>query len=1087
MKRFVTTILLALSFLSLLHAAPVDQQRARTVAVNWMMTRGGSEYSTISVSDVYPFSREGVVTHYIMNLQPDGFVFVAGDDIAAPVLMYGAHGRYDGMTLPPALAEMLDLYAGDLVKDVRNGLSQPSAIAGLWQELSQEGTAQRGFFKGGGNSIASVSPLLTATWNQTTPYNLDCPAVTSGGSGGHVYVGCVATAMAMIMHYHGHPSTGVGSHSYTHPTYGLQSADFGNTTYNWAAMPNSVSTSSSTAAKAAIAQLSYHCGVSVDMNYSPSGSGANTSDARDAFVNNFRYKSSAQYRSRSSYGTTTWTSLLVDELDHSRPVMYRGSEQNGSGGHAFIVDGYNGTDYFHFNFGWGGYLNGYCYLNDITPGSNEFSYWQGMITGIEPLANVAPTLAAPANQATEQCVTPSLSWNAVQGAISYRLQVSTSAAFSSTLYDNASLTSTSVSIPSLAPGVRHYWRVNVTSGAGTSPWSTAWSFYTREVTITPSSPTTFCEGGSVQLVGSTGTGVTYVWSRNSVPIASATQSTYTATQSGNYTLAILDNGCATYSDPVTVNVTPLPIAEITSPNSANICQGQSITLSATQAGGYTYQWRLDGTDLPGATGPVLSVANSGLYDVVVTSAGCVSTSTPVTIAVYPADPDAFVWTGAVSSEWSTNGNWDSPCALPGSGDNVTIPGNVTPPSSIPSLTLNNLTVNHPAGIALGGSLVIDGVLNLQSGSISLGDHDLVISASGSITGVGTARHIITNGNGVLRQLGIGSSGRTGAVLYPVGAMAGSYTPVTLANSAASNSFGVRVKAHVLSNGSFGTQVAAGVVDRTWVITAGSGQSDVSLMFAWTAAEELSGFNRAQCFVSRNDAGSSWDALQTPGATQGSGQVSRMISGITTFSQMGLPYAIGSEGTLYPVELINFAASLTDSSVRLDWSTVNEVNNFGFRIQRRGANITDWQDAGFVAADVSSVDLHSYAWIDPTPLPGSSEYRLAQVDLDGTVHYSTVLTVGAHAALPASLSMVYPQPLRSGDNASVTLSAHTDAALRLSLFDMLGREVQTLFEGSMPGGSSRVISLPTAGLRPGVWFLRLAVDNASQLRKFSIIR
>ncbi len=1086
MKRFVTTLLLALSFLSLLHAAPVDQQRARTVAINWMLTRGGSEYAALSVSAVFPVSREGVLTHYIVNLLPDGFVFVAGDDIAAPVLMYAAHGSYDGSTVPPALGEMLDLYAGDLVADLRDGLSQPAHIAGMWQELSAEGAAQRGLFKGGGMGIASVSPLITATWNQTTPYNQDCPVATSGGSGGHVYVGCVATAMAMVMHYHGHPATGVGSHSYTHSTYGVQSADFGSTTYNWAAMPNSISTSSSSTAKAAIAELSYHCGVSVDMDYSPSGSGANTSDARDALVNYFRYKSTAQYRWRSSYGTTTWTSLLVTELDNSRPVMYRGSEQNGSGGHAFIVDGYNGTDYFHMNFGWGGYLNGYLYLNDITPGSNTFTYWQGMITGIEPLANVAPTLASPSNQAQNQCVSPSLGWNAVPGAVTYRLQVSTSAAFSTTVYDNANLTSTSVTLPALTAGSRYYWRVNVVSGAGTSPWSTVWSFSTREVTITPSGPTVFCDGGSVQLSGSTGAGVTYVWSRNGFPISGATQSSYVAMETGDYSLAIIDNGCVTHSTPVNVSVIPLPIAEITLPSSPNICQGQSITLSATQMGGYTYQWRLDGNDLPGATGPVLSVSTSGLYDVVVSATGCVSTSTPVTIAVYPADPAVFVWTGAVSDDWSTTGNWDSPCATPGIGDDVTIPSGVAPPASIPPVTLNSLTINHPSGVSLAGPLVIDGTLNLQNGSLYLGDNDLIISAAADITGVSAAHHVVTNGTGMLRQMDLGTSGRSGAIDFPVGAANGSYTPITLANAASSNSFAVRVTEHVLTGGTFGTPVASGVVDRTWHIAAGSGQSDVSLLFAWTAAEELNGFNRTQSFISRNDAGASWDALQTAGAAQGSGLITRMISGIITFSAAGLPYAVGSEGTLFPVELISFSAAHDGGIVRLQWQTVNEVNNYGFGIQRQHDG-GDWTDADFVPASASASDVHEYEWCDRQPLTGIAHYRLAQTDLDGTVHYSHALTVGTASAGAAAIDAVFPQPVRSGTPVHVTLSSGSDDALRLVLCDMLGREVRTVFDGVMTAGASREFAIPSSDLQPGTWFLRLTGSSGTRLQKFSILR
>ena len=72
MKRLATSLFLSIFFLTILHAAPVDSDRARTAAVNWMLARGGGEYASLSVDGVFPFSREGVITHYIINLAPDG-------------------------------------------------------------------------------------------------------------------------------------------------------------------------------------------------------------------------------------------------------------------------------------------------------------------------------------------------------------------------------------------------------------------------------------------------------------------------------------------------------------------------------------------------------------------------------------------------------------------------------------------------------------------------------------------------------------------------------------------------------------------------------------------------------------------------------------------------------------------------------------------------------------------------------------------------------------------------------------------------------------------------------------------------------
>jgi hypothetical protein len=113
----------------------------------------------------------------------------------------------------------------------------------------------------------AVKPLLKTTWDQGAFYNDSCPYDNTAKK--RVPVGCVATAMAQTMKYWGYPSKGVSSTSYTHATYGLLKANFGNTTYNWLAMPNKV-----TAPNSEVARLMYHCGVALNMNYGPDGSGA---------------------------------------------------------------------------------------------------------------------------------------------------------------------------------------------------------------------------------------------------------------------------------------------------------------------------------------------------------------------------------------------------------------------------------------------------------------------------------------------------------------------------------------------------------------------------------------------------------------------------------------------------------------------------------------------------------------------------------------------------------------------------------------------------------------------------------------------
>jgi len=227
----------------------------------------------------------------------------------------------------------------------------------------------------------AVAPLITTTWSQGTYYNTSCPS-DAGGPDGHALVGCVATAMGQVMNYWNYPTMGTGSHSYVHSTYGTLSANFGATTYGWASMPDPGGASSY---NTALATLLYHCGVSVDMGYGPTGSGASTAQVATSIQTYFGYASSAQYINRSSYTESGWNNILIAELDAGRPMQYRGQ---GSGGHSFNCDGYQGTDYFHFNWGWGGYADGYYYLSNLNPGGSTFTDGQAAIIGIQPGSTV---------------------------------------------------------------------------------------------------------------------------------------------------------------------------------------------------------------------------------------------------------------------------------------------------------------------------------------------------------------------------------------------------------------------------------------------------------------------------------------------------------------------------------------------------------------------------------------------------------------------------------------------------------------------------------------------------------------------------
>jgi hypothetical protein len=169
----------------------------------------------------------------------------------------------------------------------------------------------------------------------------------------------------------------------------------GNTTYEWSAMPNSLD--SLTGPNRAVATLMYHCGVSVAMDYGlidakgASSSGAHPEAVAEGLPKYFGYSSTTRLVWRQGYTNAAWIALLKAELDAKRPMEYHGF--GGESGHSFVCDGYDNNNLFHFNWGWGGVLDGYFSVDMLNPGAGNigsgdgtYNSGQGAIIGIQPAA-----------------------------------------------------------------------------------------------------------------------------------------------------------------------------------------------------------------------------------------------------------------------------------------------------------------------------------------------------------------------------------------------------------------------------------------------------------------------------------------------------------------------------------------------------------------------------------------------------------------------------------------------------------------------------------------------------------------------------
>lgn len=356
-----------------LFATHVDIATAVNTARNFYYSALNINAATKDIPEVVStenYFSGNILTYYIVNFSNKGYVIVSSDDEFYPVIGYSDEANLNPADIPPAMRWWLDMQAAESEKSPDPQSAYSKSIRNAWEKLSN-GNMNKS------HSKTLVAPLLTSRWDQGSGYNYHCPEYPSG-PGGRCYAGCVATTMAQIMYYHKYPEQGTGSHYYNHVHFGSLGANFEETTYDWAAMTNVLNANS----MESISTLISHCGLSVNMNYSPLGSGASSSNVEEALKNHFGYSNRLKYLEKSDYYNDQWNQMIIDNLEMQLPVYYSGS--GSAGGHAFVCDGVKDSCYFHFNWGWSGSANGYFYLSNLNSGNGNFSSAQAAVMNIAP-------------------------------------------------------------------------------------------------------------------------------------------------------------------------------------------------------------------------------------------------------------------------------------------------------------------------------------------------------------------------------------------------------------------------------------------------------------------------------------------------------------------------------------------------------------------------------------------------------------------------------------------------------------------------------------------------------------------------------
>lgn len=359
MKRLI--LIFAFFSAIALFGEPIDENTAYKIALNIQKAKNAL-HSTIGEQPelVYKCVPQSIVPphdetayYYVFNYGDKGFVMISGDDRALPILGYSNEGGFNPDKIPSNARKWFEGYEEQIKTAVELNIQPDENLMQKWENVlnpeKRRDMPQR-----------IVSPLIKTTWNQYPYYNDLCPYDDEVGK--RTVTGCVATAMAQIMKYWEYPETGVGSKYYTHKKYGKLSANFGETTYEWDQMPNSIDSENTP-----IATLMYHCGVSTNMNYGTAESGGSSASVYaviNALQTYFKYRATMEI-TRQKYTDYEWVTMIKNEIDLGRPIFYVVSE-NYYFRHAIVADGYDEDGLIHLNYGWGGVANGYYAINDIS-------------------------------------------------------------------------------------------------------------------------------------------------------------------------------------------------------------------------------------------------------------------------------------------------------------------------------------------------------------------------------------------------------------------------------------------------------------------------------------------------------------------------------------------------------------------------------------------------------------------------------------------------------------------------------------------------------------------------------------------------
>ncbi|MCX7003815.1 MAG: C10 family peptidase, partial [bacterium] len=377
-------------------AAPVSEEDAACVARTFVAGQAPALNAVTAKAmpagdaavRVVRIGSAGATVGFVAEFASSGFVVMRADDRLPALKLYAAQGTF--ASLPPAMQRVL---TWELEQEARALASQQVEVVAQrvrnqaeWQALRQAHCVS--------NAAPRVStagwsdlPLLQTAWNQDAPYNADAPSA-AGGPDSKAYAGCVACAMAQILKHHAFPPAPARDFGYCDHDGACRgqhrASEAGLLPYAWDGMSDRLTKASGAGTIAETARLMYHCGVSVNMDYEGTGSGAFSRKVPNALRRQFGY-SCSDLRMRGNYFDQEWYDMLAWDVQNNRVVFYGFYNDRGEG-HAVVCDGVRDGNQVHINMGWSGCEDAWYFLNGI----GEWRNYHHAIFDIRPARVTQP-------------------------------------------------------------------------------------------------------------------------------------------------------------------------------------------------------------------------------------------------------------------------------------------------------------------------------------------------------------------------------------------------------------------------------------------------------------------------------------------------------------------------------------------------------------------------------------------------------------------------------------------------------------------------------------------------------------------------